>query len=451
MKILKFFKRTLSVVLTVLLVFSSVTLVAGAKTIEYDTPISQDAVNLRFALKLGTSYKNAPTPPLVVDDVLIVLSGKKIYKIDAENGDILNEADMVDAPSYSYTQPTYSDGVIYCPLDNATVQAFDFKTLKSKWVYKDALGGQSLTEIIVSDDKAYTGFWNSETDKANYVCISTKDEDKKATHEEKSTLWTCAYKGGFYWAKGVVIGDYIVFGSDDGTSSSDKTSHLFCLDKNTGNEVDSLEIKGDQRSGILYDKGKKTLYFATKAGYLYSVKFASDSFDDETLKTLSIDGASTSTPTLSDGRIYIGVQGEGFGKGYIKVIDAEKMSIVYSVSMKGYPQNELTVSVRDGKTYVYSTYNAGPGGISIIETTATATSAEATDLFVPDEGQKNYCISPIDVSEDGTLFYKNDSGYIFAVENTENAEDTNGFFTFFIDIFEAIASFFRSIFELLGF
>ncbi len=448
---MKLFKKTLSVLLIILLVFSSVTLIAGAKTTEYDTPISQDTANLRFALKLGTSYREAPTPPLVVDDVLIVLSGKKIYKIDAENGDILKEADMVDTTSYSYTQPTYSDGVIYCPLDNATVQAFDFKTLKSKWVYKDALGGQSLTEIIVSDGKVYTGFWNSETDKSNYVCISTKDEDKKATHEEKTAMWTYSHKGGFYWAKGVVIGDFIVFGSDDGTSSADKTSHLFCFDKNTGEEIDSLEIKGDQRSGILYDKTKKTLYFATKAGYLYSVKFASGSFDDETLKTLSLGGASTSTPTLSDGRIYIGVQGEGFGKGYIKVIDAEKMSIVYFVSMKGYPQNELTVSVKDGKTYVYSTYNAGPGGISLIETTATATSAEAKDLFVPDEGQKNYCISPIDVSEDGTLFYKNDSGYIFAVENIENAEVTNSFFAFFIDIFQAIASFFSSIFGFLGF
>lgn len=436
--------------LTLLLAFSSVTLVAGAKTTEYATPVSQDTANLRFALKLGTSYKNAPTPPLVIDDVLIVLSGTKIYKIDAESGDILKEGDMVDTPSYSYTQPAYSDGVIYCPLDNATVQAFDFKTLESKWVYKDSLGGQSLTEIILSDGKAYVGFWNSETDKASYVCISIKDENKKSTHEEKTALWTYAHKGGFYWAKGVVIGDYVVFGSDDGTSSADKASHVFSFNKNTGEKVDSLEIKGDQRSGILYDKSKKTLYFATKAGFLYSVKFANGSFDGASLKTLSLGGASTSNPTLSDGRIYMGVQGEGFGKGYVKVIDEEKMSIIYAVTMKGYPQNELTLSVRDGKTYVYSTYNAGPGGISVIETTSSAAFAEAKDLFVPEDAQKNYCISPIDVSEDGTLFYKNDSGYIFAVENTENAEETNAFFAFFIDVFQAIASFFKSIFGFLG-
>jgi hypothetical protein len=91
------------------------------------------------------------------------------------------------------------------------------------------------------------------------------------------------------------------------------------------------------------------------------------------------------------------------------------MKILHSVSMKGYPQNEVTLSVQDNKTFVYSTYNASPGGISIIDVSADKVSA--TDLFIPDEGMRNYCISPIEVSEDGTLFYKNDSGYIFAIEN----------------------------------
>lgn len=448
---MKKFKKFLAVFLTVLCVLNSVTLIAGAKTTEHNPPISQETAELRFALKLGTSYRNAPTPPVVVDDVIIVLSGKKIYKIDAENGEILKEAEMIETPSFSYTPPTYSDGVVYCPLDNGVIQAFDFKTLKSKWVYRDELGGQSLTEIVISDGCLYTGFWNDETENANYVCVSIKDENKKETHEEKFALWTYTHKGGFYWAKSVVIGAYIVFGSDDGTSSADKKSFVFCLNKNTGKVVDSLEIKGDQRSGICYDKGTKILYFVTKAGYLYSVKFSSGSFDEASLKTLNLGGASTSTPTLSDGRIYVGVQGEGFGKGYIKVIDAEKMSIVYSVSMKGYPQNEMTVSVQNRKTYIYSTYNSAPGGISVIETTDNATSAEAIDLFVPETGMQNYCISPIEVSEDGTIFYKNDSGYIFAIENTENQVETNAFLAFFADLFQSIASFFRSIFGFLGF
>lgn len=441
---MRFINKTISVVLVVLIAFACCFVTASAKTVDFRTPTSTEQTNLRFALKLGTSYRDAPSPPAFADGYLIVMSGKTLYKIDAENGKIIKQTEMSETPSFSYTPVTYSDGVIYCPLDNGIIQAFDFKTLKSKWVYKDALGGQSLTGIVVSDGKVYTGFWNDETEKANYICISIKDEDKKSTHEEKDALWTYTHKGGFYWAKSVVIGNYVIFGSDDGTVYDNKESSVFCFDKETGKLADSIKITGDQRSGIAYDKETSKLYFVTKAGYLYSVKFSKGAFDDSSLKKLSLGGASTSTPSVYDDKVYVGVQGESFGKGYLKIIDAENMKVLHSISMKGYPQNEVTLSVQDSKTFVYSTYNASPGGISIIDVSADKVSA--TDLFVPDEGMRNYCISPIEVSEDGTLFYKNDSGYIFAIENIENAEETNTFFAFFISIWEAIVLFFRSVF-----
>lgn len=445
---MRFIKKTISVMLVVLIAFACCFVTASAETVDFRTPTSTEQANLRFALKLGNSYRDAPSPPVFVDGYLVVMSGKTLYKIDAENGKIIKQAEMSETPSFSYTPVTYSDGVIYCPLDNGIVQAFDFKTLKSKWIYKDALGGQSLTGIVVSDNKAYTGFWNDETEKANYVCISTKDEDKKSTHEEKDALWTYTHKGGFYWAKSVVTGDYIIFGSDDGTVYDNKESSVFCFDKETGELADSLKIIGDQRSGITFDKDTSKIYFATKAGYLYSVKFSKGAFDDSSLKKLSLGGASTSTPAISDGRIYIGVQGESFGKGYLKIIDADNLKILHSVSMKGYPQNEVTLSVQDNKTFVYSTYNASPGGISIVDVSADKVSA--TDLFVPDEGMRNYCISPIEVSEDGTLFYKNDSGYIFAIENIENRIEENDFWSILKNIFENIVSFFISIFSFIG-
>lgn len=445
---MKFIKRTISILLVFLLIFTSSFLTATAKTVDFKTPVNSEQANLRFALKLGNSYRDAPSPPVFVDRYLVVMSGKTLYKIDAENGEIIKKAEMAETPSFSYTPVTYSDGVIYCPLDNGIIQAFDFKTLKSKWVYKDVLGGQSLTEIIVSDGEAYTGFWNDETEKANYVCISTKDENKKSTHEEKNALWTYTHKGGFYWAKSVVIGDYVIFGSDDGTVYDNNESFVFCFDKETGKLADSIKITGDQRSGITYDKETSKLYFVTKAGYLYSVKYSKGTFDDSSLKKLSLGGASTSIPSVCDDKVYVGVQGESFGKGYLKIIDAENMKVLHSISMKGYPQNEVTISVQDSKTFVYSTYNASPGGISIIDVSADKISA--TDLFVPEGGMRNYCISPIEVSEDGTLFFKNDSGYIFAVENTENQIEENDFWSILKNIFESIVSFFKSIFSFIG-
>ena len=54
------------------------------------------------------------------------------------------------------------------------------------------------------------------------------------------------------------------------------------------------------------------------------------------------------------------------------------------------------------------------------------TSGEAKDLFVPDDKQQQYCISTICVDSDGTLYYKNDSGYLMAVaSNSAYLEDVD--------------------------
>ena len=75
----------------------------------------------------------------------------------------------------------------------------------------------------------YTGFWNSETKNANFVCLSATDENPENTTEEKVPTWTYKQKGGFYWAGSIAIGDAIIVGTDDGDSGNVGTSHLLSL------------------------------------------------------------------------------------------------------------------------------------------------------------------------------------------------------------------------------
>lgn len=99
------------------------------------------------------------------------MSANHIYKLDLNTGDILQTGDMVAATNFGYTPPTYADGMIFAPLADGRVQAFNAETLESLWVYQDMLKGQSLSPITYSDGYIYTGFWNAETKDANYVCI----------------------------------------------------------------------------------------------------------------------------------------------------------------------------------------------------------------------------------------------------------------------------------------
>ncbi len=442
-------KKIISLFLVIVLALGFVTPCFAENITGAETPKTAEEAELKWALKLGEDYKSAPSVVTVVDDTLLVMSGKTLYKINKSNGKTIATAEMVGSPSYGTVGVTYADGVIYCPLGNGQIQAFDYETMESLWVYKDSIGGQALTPITYDNGYIYTGFWKNEDRYANYVCIDVTDENPHETHETKTAEWIYKSLGGFYWAGAVISGNYIVFGCDDGTEEYTNPSKVLSVDKATGTVVDSVQITGDQRSGITEYNG--TLYFATKAGYLYSVKLLSDgTFDDSTLKNLKSDGSATASPVVYNNRLYIGVQGESFGKGYMKVINAETLKVIYSAAMKGYPQNTVLVSNayfnETGKVYIYSTYNAYPGGITVLTDSEGQTSAVSEELFTPSDDMAQYSISTVTASDDGTLYYKNDSGYIFAVGTATEAEKPD----FFSKLISAITNFFAEIIEFIS-
>lgn len=440
-------KRFFCTVLCLILLISPTEALAKSYTssdsqiVSVTTPTEE--APLKWSRKFSENYKNAPSTQAVVDDTLIVMSGKTLYKLNAETGETLKTAEMADVPSFGYTSPLYADGVVYCPLDNAKIQAFNYKTMKSMWVYTDSLGGQSLTPITYDDGCIYTGFWNDETLAANYVCINVKDEKPRESYEVKSAVWTYENVGGFYRAGCAVFGDNVIFGCDDGTVYSNKPSKAVSVNKRSGRVSDTISIVGDQRASMTAYSGR--VYFTTKAGLLYSVKINSDgTFDKASLKTLSLGGASTSTPVIYNGRLYVGVQGTGFGTGFLKVIDAERLTVIYSAQTKGYPQGMLLLSdayfAETGKVKLYLTYNAAPGGITMFSDGAGQTKAESCEVFTPTGEMSNYCISSVVCGENGTLFYKNDSGYVFALgEKTEKP-------SLFRRIINAIVNFFKRLF-----
>lgn len=422
----------------------SFTLTCFAEYTNSKTPQSAENANLKWSLKLGQSRYDYPSAVTVVDDTIVVMCKKTLYKINAENGKILKTAEMVATPGYGVVSVTFGDGVLYCPLGSGQIQAFDYNTMESLWVYKDEIGGQSLCPITYEDGYIYTGFWKGEDKFANYVCIDVVDENKKESHEEKKAEWVYKSLGGFYWAGASVVGEYVVFGTDDGTSDFTNTAQVLSLSKRTGKKADSISVKGDVRSSVASYNSK--LYFATKAGYLYSVKLKDNgTFDKSSLKTLNLGGSATATPVVFNSRLYIGVQAEdGFDSGYIKVINADTLKLIYSAKTKGYVQSPVLISdayfEETGNVYVYATYNSFPGGITVLTDSPQQTTANVSELFTPTDDKAQYSICSLVADEDGTIYYKNDSGYIFAVENTENV-------SWFIKLIRKIIAFFANLFN----
>lgn len=403
-------------------------------------PTAAEEGTLYWANQIGSGIDaDAVGSPILVGDDIITYASDKLYRVNTVTGEIIAIGKMDHKSSFSITPPTYAEGMVFVALSNGCVQAFNAVTLESLWIYNDPLGGQPNCPLIVKDGYLYTGFWNSETGNANFVCLSITDEDPADTMEEKCNSWYRTAKGGYYWA-GAYAGDgFIMVGTDDGDNSCiGQTSRLLLLDAETGVLLDSIDhLNGDIRSSIVYDEGTNAYYFTSKGGSFYSVQVS----NGQTLTNLwsvALDNGvggipmSTCSPVVYNGRAYIGVSGAGQFSAYsghnITVVDLKAATIAYSIQTQGYPQTSglLTTAYEEesGYVYVYFFDNYTPGKLRVLrdrpgQTVADYVTAErgrntAYALFTPTGIQAQYAIcSPI-VDDYGTIYFKNDSAHLMA-------------------------------------
>lgn len=429
--------------------------------VSVQTPVTTENAVLSWANKLGNGFSGEAVgcPILITEngyDYLIIYQTNRLLKVDALSGTVVASAQMDHGSDFAINSATYAEGMIFVGLSNGCVQAFYADTLQSAWLYRDPLGGQPNCPITYYDGYIYTGFWFSETEYTNYVCLSITDEDTAKTNEAKLASWTYSSKGGFYWAGAYVTDSYLLVGTDDGDGGcTSRTSALLCLDPRTGAELDRIDgLCGDIRCSIA--KYEDRFFFTSKGGYFYSISMTraadgSPRIDHASLKAVALSNGtdtaaapamSTCTPVIYHNRAYVGVSGTSqFGEysGHnITVIDLSSWAVAYSVPTKGYPQTSglLTTAYQaDGSVYVYFFDNFTPGKLRVLKDAPGQTAPEYTTteqyndrgvmrsvetpyvLFTPMDAQAQYAIcSPITDSY-GTIYFKNDSAYLMALTN----------------------------------
>lgn len=405
------------------------------------TPYAPEDAELLWAVKHGTGWSAAPGSPIMVDGDIYTYSGSTIRRINSMTGETVTEGTMVGSSSFSIVPMTYGDGMVFVGLSSGRIQAFNAKTLESLWVYTDELGGQPNCPITYKDGYIYAGFWNSEDRNANFACINTIDEDHASTTEAKYASWTYTRQGGFYWAGAYVTDKLAIVGTDDGAGGYDTNgAALLVFDRYTGALIDSHEgIRGDLRSNISHDPESDRVFFTTKGGILGNAQIDWDTGKILDYKEVVIKDAqgnanamSTCTPSVYNGRIYIGVAGtsqfganSGHGIAVYTLNGDGSMTQAYVYPIIGYPQTSAMVSTaysaEDGYVYIYLPYNYTPGGISVLkdrpgQTAPITTTGEGySEVFTPVGTLAQYCICSTIADQYGTIYYKNDSCYMMAI------------------------------------
>lgn len=347
---------------------------------------------------------------LVIGEHIFVANGQTLYKLDKAGNTVATAA--LRASMGYFARLAYANGMVVVPLQGGALQAVRARDLETMWVADsqkyvawepDAAGiwqpvyydVQNNSSTYIADGYAYTATialdssWSGIGGLLRSVNMATGE-----------TRWIRDIPAGFYWSGPVKSGDVLIIAGDDGV--------LRAIDTTTGQDVASLNVGACVRSTIV--KQGHTLYFSDRAGHLHKVIYDTTSKTFGHAEKVKFADGSTSTPAIYGGKAYVGSH-SGF-----HVIDLNTMRVLDTFTTAGVVQaTPLVIPRSDGQVFVYFNVNEARGAMYVYDGTTVDIA------FLPPAGAQNYTTSSVVVGQDGTLYYTNDSGVIFALRDERTA------------------------------
>lgn len=340
-----------------------------------------------------------------------------LHRLNAKTGEETASLQLFSAID-STCRPVYTDGVIVVPLANGRLQGISATEMKTLWVSNAiAAGDMNMSTVTAANGMVFTGTtsnWNAT--KGTFFGINAITGDCVWANKSEDA--------GYYWAGACKVGNVLVYG--------DNAGWLKAVDPATGKVVSQLKLSSAIRSTVVSNEAGTTAYMTTNDGTLHVLSVAIDgSLSEQNVVLDPTKALCTSTPTLFEGNLYVG--GGVYGsKGYFSVIDASTLQVKSTIEVPYYVQSTpLVAKAVDGKTYAYFTCNGAEtdenkiptnGGGAWVYCLETNT---ATKLFEATGDMANWCTKSIVMGPDGTLYWTNDSGTLFALANAASSSNGN--------------------------
>lgn len=378
------------------------------------TPIHTDQTTTSWTYNLA-SDENAITmnsTPVVTQDDIFVTSKNILYRFN-KSGQLLSTHTLSNSMN-SVSNMILENNSLYIPLSKGTVECVNIDTMTTSWI-SESFGNQSLSKVYVQGSYLYAGTTSANGKNGLFYCLNTKTG---------STIWTFTDACGYYWGGANGTDNALILAGDNGKLVSHSLTEANVIDEYMLSNLTGSE--GKVRAGILYDETTNAFYTTSNNGYLYQIRLKEDGHFEE-IKALNIvknntaNVNCTSTPTIYNGRLYVCTCYNN--TGHLCVVDASTFQVIYDTQTADIADIKSSPLVSTGyatpennyKVYVYFTQNAVPGGVYYIEDDTQTTSAEIKTLYEPSEHQQ-FCLSTVVSDSDGTLYYSNDSGTLFAIK-----------------------------------
>lgn len=394
---------------------------ANVAVVQSKTPTAANAkLSWSTALKEVSDWNTAMSEPLIINNQLYIAVGDELVVLE-RNGTVVKKGQLAEPIEYT-CRPIYEGGKVIVPLRSGRFQALAADSLKTVWL-TDALPArkidgkyydQQILGTVVSDGGllyAATACTDSKGSYGGLVFCFEAATGQLVWQFENPTA-------GYYWSGAVVVDGTLIIAGDDGI--------LLALDAKTGGEVDRLDLGSPVRSTIV--RAEHTVYITSQDGMLHKVELQANGASKRSLlrksavrqgdlfgthERVSFADYSTGTPAIYSGKAYIGGKLSD-GTGLLSVIDLNTMQVLQRVSVPGEVKSTPLVSVDpSGKVSVYFTSNDSTGGLYALH----EGQSRADVIFLPEGDAANYCISSAIVDKDGTLYYTNDSGQLFAISS----------------------------------
>ena len=396
---------------------------AGGTTL-VNTPTPTESATELWKVNLSTPADKwvSPGDPIIAGGYVFVTTNSELVKIDSA-GKIVARVSKGGTTSY-FSRPVYADGLIISANDDGSVYAFSAETLECVWktsaLEAPAVGGryQANSTMTVANGCVYAEFEagagaTGTASAGAMVCVDIATGHVKWT---KLTAKSGDSTGeGYYWAGAAASGSDLVIGDESG--------YVKLIDGSTGDIKSSVKLSGAPiRSTVVYagtEGGKQTYLVVTRQpATMYKIVRDGDTLSIATTadgKQLSCEFAntSTSTPTVANGKAYIGGS-DSTNSGVFTVIDLATMKVETTANMGKYAEVKASpiASVQGGDVYVYFTCNKTPGAVYCFN----QSTGEATEIYTPSGSNANYCTASVIADAQGNLYYTNDSGTLFALK-----------------------------------